>query len=66
MDNEEIMERWRCFRNLLNEGNYYTIIHYLNLVDFIFVPRTVPSLFYNLPNTLSLIENAKNFQTPSS
>ncbi|MPC38763.1 hypothetical protein E2C01_032277 [Portunus trituberculatus] len=31
---------------------------------FTFVPGIMPSLFFNLPNTLSSIENVKIFQTP--
>ena len=37
--------------------------HYRNLVRCIFLPRTMPSLFYNLPITLLLIGNAQNFKT---
>ena len=35
---------------------------YLSLIRFIFLPRIMPSLFYNLPNTPSLIESVKTFK----
>ena len=51
-----IMEGHKGYFSLSSsESNTYIIL----------LPRIMPSLFYNMPNTLSLIENAKNFQTPN-
>ena len=37
-------------------------VHQLNLMHFIFLTKVLPSLFFNLPSTSSLVENVKNFQ----